>query len=128
MHTGITLGAGTIYVSDGDEIQELEQIKETPVIIDNDYIGDLNSYGELTIASNINKEQFDKLFELIPKSNEICIGVDYGKEIDKTAIMKCILKREIKNVHKVKKGKRYIYKFDYTNGVNVIGEMIKESD
>lgn len=28
MHTGITLGAGTIYVSDGDEIKEIGTIAE----------------------------------------------------------------------------------------------------
>lgn len=28
MHTGITLGAGTIYVSDGDEIKEIGTITE----------------------------------------------------------------------------------------------------
>ena len=64
----------------------------------------------------------------ICKNDEIYIGIDYGDGVVETAIMKCILKREIKNVHKVKKGKRYIYKFDYSNIVNFIGEMIKESE
>lgn len=118
-----TLTTSSVTIEDIEGVcKELGQIKETPVIIDDDYIGNINCFGELTIASNINKEQFDKLFKNIPKSNEICVGVDYGKGIDETVIMQCTLNRQITNVHRIRKGKRYIIKFDYTGLLNIIGE------
>lgn len=119
-----TLTTSSVTIEDlQGAVKELGEIKETPVIIDDNHIGNINCFGELTIASNIDKEQFDKLFKEIPKSNEICVGVDYGKGIDKTVIMQCTLNRQITNVHRVRKGKRYIIKFDYTGLLNIIGEV-----
>lgn len=109
-----------------DDIEELKELccysKESrPVMLDGNYIGNSNVFGELTLASNIDKEQFDKLFKEIPKSGEMYVGIDYGKGIDKTMVMQCTLNRQITNVHRIRKGKRHIIKFDYTGLTEFIG-------
>lgn len=119
-----TLTTSSVTIEDlQGVVKEIRKIEETPVIIDSDYIGNINCSGELMIASNINKEQFDKLFKEIPKSNEIYVGIDYGKGIDESMIMQCTLNRQITNIHRIRKGKRYIIKFDYTGVLNLIGEV-----
>lgn len=131
MHTRVLTNEPLTIEDINGAIKKLEKIEEMKhIVLDGEYIGDLNYCGELELnaESMVKQQQFEKLFGEAPKNDEVYIGIDYGDGVDETSIMKCILKREIKNVHKVKKGKRYIIKFDYTNVINVIGEMIKESE
>ena len=117
-----TLTTSSVTIEDVDgTIKQLGQVKEgTPVGVNNEYIGNINSFGELTLPANITNEVFNKLLNEVP-SNKITIGVDYGSGIDET--IKTQITHEIKNIHRVRKGKRYVIKFDYTNYVSLIGKV-----
>ena len=117
-----TLSTSSVTMEDIKEsMTKLEPLKEVFLVTDdNEYIGNINGFGELTLNCNITDDTFNKLFKKV-QSDNICVGIDYGNGIDETNVMECTLNRKITNVHRVRKGKRYIIKFDYTGFLNLIG-------
>lgn len=66
-------------------------------------------------------EQIRKLTEI---TGEYSVGVDFGNGVDNTVFNRWILKNEIRNIHRVKKGKRWIIKYERTGMTILTGTMM----
>lgn len=121
-----TLTTSSVTIEDIEGVWqklELGEIKKiTPVVFADKYIGNINNFGELTLDCNIPKDTLDRLFKEV-LSNMISFGIDYGSGTNEITDIQ--IEKEIKNIHRVRKGKRYIIKFNYTQYVSLIGKVIR---
>lgn len=124
-----TLTIQPITKDDIDEaLESLESVgyvrESKPVLVNDEYIGTYNSLNaEINLSANISKDTFDKLFKKIPVDKTYFGIADYGKGIDHT--FECTCHNEITNIRRIRKGKRYIIKFEYTGLMNFIGKVVK---
>ena len=66
-------------------------------------------------------EQIRKITE---SANEYSVGIDFGNGVDNTIFNHWILRNEIRNIHRVKKGKRWIIKYERTGMTIFTGTMM----
>ena len=60
---------------------------------------------------------------LFPDIGEVTFGVDIGRGPDKMVMSTIRVENQIKNIHRVKKGKRYIIKYERTGLIKATGIM-----
>lgn len=126
MHTGITLGAGTIYVSDGDEIKEIGTIASgevteiEPVEYAEEIINLHNKTVSLTIAPTYKKWYRKK------KGNRYVFDYEIKKGFD-PKIMKMLTMEKYKDKKEVKEVKNLLDEV-VAMSFCVPKEFIKESE
>lgn len=120
------LGNVKILTLDGKEIQSISDM-EMKIESDQDFdYSFLKPSEELSsIETDLSVDLFSKLEKTATESNFI-LGCDYGDGASKEVCFKAELKHEITNIRKVRKGKRWIRKFNYTEHVLMEGVMINE--
>lgn len=98
-------------------IKELKPLEDTPVVYDDTFLGNFDGFtGELEMS--IDGEGLIK--ELLKETaTEIYFEDNLGNKYKGT------YRNEITNIHRVRKGKRYIIKFDYTGLIYFDGVMIR---
>ncbi len=125
----MNFGLGNVKIStlDGKEIQSVSDIK-TKIESDQDFdYSFLNQSKELSasIETDLSVDLFNELEKAATESNFI-LGCDYADGESKEVYFKAKLKHEITNIRKVRKGKRWIRKFNYTGNVLMEGVIINE--
>ena len=117
-----------IITKDGNEIQSgLSKVSEIKVEQDN---GDLflNQSNELSasIETDLSINLFSEL-EKAPVESDFILACDYGdKDFKKYGYFKAKLKHEITNIKKIRKGKRWIRKFNYNGNILLEGVRLNE--
>lgn len=123
----MNFGLGNVKIStlDGKEIQSISDM-EMKIESDSDY-SFLKPSEELSAAieTDLSVDLFGELEKTATESNFI-LGCDYGAGESKEVYFKAKLKHEITNIRKVKKGKRWIRKFNYTGNILMEGVVINE--
>ncbi|MBR2711271.1 MAG: hypothetical protein IKE89_02250 [Bacilli bacterium] len=112
---------------DDKEIKSISYMEmETKSDQDFDY-SFLNQSKELsaTIETDLSVDLFSELEKNATESNFI-LGCDYGDGESKEVYFKAKLKHEITNIRKVRKGKRWIKKFNYTGNILMEGVINSE--
>lgn len=104
----------------------LTLIGTEPVYYDNKFMGErvTNIDGNLSINVEDNKELFEFMNKIIDetKLTDMCIEDSFGRKF------KGQFYKEIENIHRVKKGKRYIIKFDYTGNECFRGILVVDNN
>ena len=116
-----------IITIDGNEIQSgLSKVQEIKVEQDYDDLF-LNQSNELSasIETDLSINLFSELEKTATESNFI-LGCDYGDGESKKVYFKAKLKHEITNIRKVRKGKRWIRKFNYNGNILLEGVRLNE--
>ena len=116
-----------IITKDGNEIQSgLSKVTEIKVEQDYDDLF-LNQSNELSasIETDLSINLFSELEKTATESNFI-LGCDYGDGESKKVYFKAKLKHEITNIRKVRKGKRWIRKFNYNGNILLEGVRLNE--
>lgn len=116
-----------IITIDGNEIQSgLSKVLEIKVEQDYDELF-LNQSNELSAAieTDLSVDLFNELEKTATESNFI-LGCDYGDGESKEVFFKAKLKHEITNIRKVRKGKRWIRKFNYNGNIFLEGVRLNE--
>ena len=124
----MNFGLGNVKIStlDGKEIQSISDM-EMKIESDQDFdYSFLKPSEELSsIETDLSVDLFTEEQKTATESNFI-LGCDYGDGESKAVYFKAKLKHEITNIRKVRKGKRWIRKFNYTGYVLMEGVMINE--
>lgn len=124
----MNFGLGNVKIStlDGKEIQSISDMEMKIESDQNFDYSFLKPSEELSsIETVLTVDLFSKLEKIATESNFI-LGCDYGDVESKEVYFKAKLKHEITNIRKVRKGKRWIRKFNYTGNVLMEGVMINE--
>ncbi len=125
----MNFGLGNVKIStlDGKEIKSTSSM-EMEIKSDQDFdYSFLNQSEELSAAieTDLSVDLFSELEKTATESNFI-LGCDYGDGESKQVYFKAKLKHEITNVRRVKKGRRWIRKFNYTGNILMEGVKINE--
>ena len=124
----MNFGLGNVKIStlDGKEIQSISDMEMKIESDQNFDYSFLKPSEELSsIETVLTVDLFSTLEKIATESNFI-LGCDYGDVESKEVYFKAKLKHEITNIRKVRKGKRWIRKFNYTGNVLMEGVMINE--
>lgn len=125
----MNFGLGNVKISTLDDT-EIQSISDMEMKIESDqdfYYSFLKPSEELSAAieTKLPSDLLNELEKTATESNFI-LGCDYGDGESKEVCFKAKLKHEITNIRKVRKGKRWIRKFNYTGYVLMEGVMINE--
>lgn len=120
----MNFGLGNVKIStlDGKEIQSVPAMK-MKIESDQDFdYSFINQSEELSvpIETDLSVDLFNEL-EKAPTESNFILRCDYGDGESKQVYFKAKLKHEITNIRKVRKGKRWIRKFNYTGNVLMEG-------
>lgn len=121
-----SLGNVKISTLDGKEIQS---ISDMGMKIESDQDFDYSFLKPSEELSSIETDLLVDLFSDLEKTateSNFILECDYGDVESKEVYFKAKLKHEITNIRKVRKGKRWIRKFNYTGNVLMEGVMINE--
>ena len=135
MHPGGRLYGSCLMMKDEEEL--MPEIK--PIDLSDTFTNVELTYSKMSAYAELTHEFRDKLLEEVTMDcmihddtidslvkgiwTDVQVGIDTANGVDITTFTNFKITREIKNIRRVKKGKRYVIKFDYTGLCTYVGEM-----